>query len=151
MELVMFKVAIWVASQGSTQQLFFIEIHNHPIMTLYSVYLTLWRFFNIFIFCLHSKAGEAKVQRSTSITAPGFIFRVTTCAGSLPSCYSSSSSVRLLKASSLMGMYDIITYILLNEKALTIFLCSCSWKLSTTLCFSDQLLSQNSKRNFSHL
>lgn len=49
------------------------------------------------------EAGAARVQRSTSTTAPGSTFLGTTCAGCSPSSCSSSSSVRSPRASSLMG------------------------------------------------
>lgn len=51
------------------------------------------------------EAGAARVRRSTSTTAPGSTFLVITCAGCSPSCYSSPSSVRSQRASSLMGMF----------------------------------------------
>lgn len=49
------------------------------------------------------QAGAARVQRSTSTTAPGSTSRVTTCAGCSPLSCSSSSCVRSRKASSPMG------------------------------------------------
>lgn len=51
------------------------------------------------------EAGAARVQRSTSTTAPGSTFLVTTCVGCSHSCCSSSSSVRSQRASSPMGMF----------------------------------------------
>ncbi|KAJ4937522.1 hypothetical protein JOQ06_002157, partial [Pogonophryne albipinna] len=47
-------------------------------------------------------AGPAKVQRSTSTTAPGCTSRVTTCAGCSPLSCCLSSSVSLQRALCLM-------------------------------------------------
>lgn len=88
--------------------LHYLPVYRRFISLFLTVYLN-WHSPDLlkkpYILCFLFEGGAARVRRSTSTTAPGFTFLVTTCAGSSHLSCSLSSSVRLRRALSPMGMF----------------------------------------------